>query len=134
MSTNDFFGMLDRAEILFRARDNLRDIAHQAIRISAIVAMEFFYKIEIVKMMTVIDEIIATLHLFNAIDWEACKLIKADENIRNDQWDNHGVYDRASNQILRSVSDQPAKKIPSEFAVRLLDGLFKLNLLTIHME
>src|SRR5450830_381754 len=85
-------------------------------------------------MLPIKNNIIGTAYFFNAVNWKAGHLIKTDEQIGNDEWNYHRINNWTCNQVLRTVCDQPAKKIPLKPTVCFFDRLFKLNTFSLDLK
>src|SRR5450830_422964 len=85
-------------------------------------------------MLPIKNDVISTAYFFNAVNWKAGHLIKTDEQICNDEWNNHPINNWSCNQVLRAVGNQPAKKIPLKPTVRFFNRLFKFNTFSLDLE
>ena len=103
--------MFDWAEVLLGSRNHLTDVGDHAIAICTVSAVKFFNKIQIVELLPIVDDVITAANFFDAVNRKAGQLKKGDKEIRDQQWNNHGVYNWAGKQVLRSVGNKPAEKI-----------------------
>jgi hypothetical protein len=73
--------VLDRAPVLFGARRHLAKIGRHAIAVGTIETIEFFDGVQVRQIGAVEDQIVAPLHLRNAVDREADGLVRRNEQI-----------------------------------------------------
>ena len=83
MLRDDASSVLDRAPISFGAARGFASIGQKTIAIRAIGAVNLFKQVQIGKMISVENQIVAALDLFNSIDRKANSLIDADEISRS---------------------------------------------------
>jgi len=126
--------MFDWAEVLLGSCNHLTDVGDHAIAICTVSAVKFFNKIQIVELLPIVDDVITAANFFDAVNRKAGQLKKGDKEIRDQQWNNHGVNDRASEQVLRPVGNQPAKEVCFQAFMRFLDRLFEFDALTLNLE
>ena len=119
--------MFDRAEILFSSGDHFSYIGNHAVAVCAVGTVEFFDKIQVIELLPVVENVVAAFHLFDAVDRKAGQLIKRHEEIRDQQRNDHRVNNRAGDQVLRAVGDQPAKEIRFQSFMCFFDRLFKFD-------
>lgn len=68
--------MLNRAEVLLGSGNHFADVSDHAIAIGAVSTVEFFNKIQIVELLSVVDDVIAAANLFYSVNGKAGQLKK----------------------------------------------------------
>jgi Tn3 transposase DDE domain len=77
--------VLNRAPILFRAACDLRQICGQAVCVGAVFAINALDGLQILQAYSTVYEVVRSLHLRNAINRKANRLVKNQEEIQHRQ-------------------------------------------------
>lgn len=130
----NFVRMFDRAKILLGSRQYFAHVAHQPITVFTISAMKFLDEVQVAQVPAIKHDVIVPPHFGNAINRKASQLIETHAEIEHDERNDHRVNDRPSNEVLRTISDQPAEEAPLQLLVRGLDRAFKLDALAFNLK
>src|SRR5450830_639365 len=133
MGAQHFAGVFDGAKILLGSSHNLAHKSQQAVAIGAVGAMKYLDEIQVLELLPVKHDVVAPAHLGDAVNREAGGLVEAHTDIQNDHWHDHAVNDGPGDEVLRPVSDQPAKKALFESPVGVADGFFELDPLALDL-
>ena len=81
VQSTDASGVLDRAPILLRACGNFLDVGDQSVKVTAIAAVEFFNKIQIIQILRIEYDIVFALDFRDAVNRKAGGLINRDDQV-----------------------------------------------------
>ena len=77
--TQNLVRMLDGAEVLLGAAQDLVHVGHQSAAVSAVGAVEFLDEVEVLQVLAVEHDVVAAPHLGDAVDRETAPLVETHE-------------------------------------------------------